>query len=51
MIMKVKCIICDSIVNLDSKSKEAKRLRNHPIHTFMCDDCKERLDKPKSEYK
>ncbi|WP_436878353.1 DUF2197 domain-containing protein [Mammaliicoccus sciuri] len=47
--MKVKCIICDSVVNLDSKSKEAKRLRNHPIRTFMCDDCKARLDKPKSK--
>ena len=34
-------------VFIDENTLEAKRLRNNPIRTFMCDDCKSRLDTPK----
>ncbi|UDI78616.1 DUF2197 domain-containing protein [Staphylococcus taiwanensis] len=44
---EVQCMICDSKVLIDENTVEAKRLRNNPIRTFMCDDCKSRLDKPK----
>ena len=44
---KVTCIICDTEVYIDERTLEAKRLRNDPIHTFMCDECKSRLDTPK----
>lgn len=43
----VKCIICDTTVHIDENTVGAKRLRNNPIRTFMCDDCKSRLDTPK----
>lgn len=41
--MKVKCVICDRIESIPDDSFEAKRLRNRPIHTFMCDKCEERI--------
>jgi len=44
---KVQCIICDTEVFIDQNTLEAKRLRNDPMHTFMCDKCKSRLDTPK----
>ncbi|WP_010631060.1 DUF2197 domain-containing protein [Sporolactobacillus vineae] len=43
--MKVKCVICDKICELDDQSLLAKRLRNRPIHTFMCHECHERISK------
>ncbi|AKS73966.1 hypothetical protein RN70_08655 [Staphylococcus schleiferi] len=44
---KVKCVICDTEVLLDEHTRLAKRLKNNPIKTFMCDECKSRLDTPK----
>ncbi|EJD5693614.1 DUF2197 domain-containing protein [Staphylococcus pseudintermedius] len=44
---KVTCIICDTEVLLDENTRLAKRLKNNPIKTFMCDECKSRLDTPK----
>ncbi|MCI2947340.1 YlaI family protein [Staphylococcus caledonicus] len=44
---EVQCIICDTKVLIDENTVEAKRIRNNPIKTFMCDDCKSRLDTPK----
>lgn len=41
--MKVKCVICDKIENLVDDSFQAKRLRNRPIHTYMCKACEERI--------
>lgn len=41
--MKVKCVICDRIESIPDDLFEAKRLRNRPIHTFMCDKCEERI--------
>lgn len=41
--MRVKCVICDKIDVLDDYAVLAKRLRNRPIHTYMCKDCQERI--------
>jgi uncharacterized protein YlaI len=41
--MKVKCVICDKIETIDDYSIEAKRLRNRPIHTYMCKPCSDRI--------
>ena len=41
--MRVKCVICDSINNLDDDSPLAKKLRNRPIHTYMCEQCHGRI--------
>ncbi|MRX71680.1 DUF2197 domain-containing protein [Bacillus lacus] len=41
--MRVKCVICDSIEKLNDETLLAKRLRNRPIHTFMCETCHDRI--------
>lgn len=41
--MRVKCVICDAINNLDDELPLTKKLRNHPIHTYMCPSCNERI--------
>ena len=41
--MRVKCVICDSIQQLPDDLPLAKKLRNRPIHTYMCDPCNERI--------
>ncbi|HYK71876.1 MAG TPA: YlaI family protein [Pseudoneobacillus sp.] len=41
--MRVKCVICDKVETIENESLVAKRLRNRPIHTFMCKDCEERI--------
>ncbi|MFZ4450290.1 YlaI family protein [Salibacterium aidingense] len=43
--MKVKCVICDTVQDLNDNDPLAKKLRNRPIHTYMCDDCYERIEK------
>lgn len=42
--MKVKCVICDNIEAILDDSPTAKKLRNRPIHTYMCDSCYERIE-------
>jgi uncharacterized protein YlaI len=42
-LLKVKCVICDKIEDIDENSFQAKRLRNRPIHTYMCKECEERI--------
>ncbi|MGM9929866.1 MAG: YlaI family protein [Bacillus sp. (in: firmicutes)] len=42
--MKVQCVICDSIKTIDNESPIAKKLRNRPIHTFMCESCHDRIE-------
>ena len=34
--MRVKCVICDEIGQLPDEAPLAKKLRNRPIHTYMC---------------
>lgn len=41
--MKVQCVLCDCIDEIDDNSVLAKRLRNRPIHTYMCPECHERI--------
>ena len=41
--MRVKCVSCDSLQQLDDDLPQAKKLRNRPINTFMCDVCHERI--------
>ncbi|MBS4172377.1 YlaI family protein [Bacillus sp. FJAT-49736] len=41
--MKVQCILCDKIETIDDDSLIAKRLKNRPIHTYMCDECHDRI--------
>lgn len=41
--MRVKCVICDKIENIKDDSFQAKRLRNRPIYTYMCQDCTDRI--------
>lgn len=43
--MRVKCVICDKIESINDESLIAKRLRNRPIHTYMCEECNERIEK------
>lgn len=41
--MRVKCVICDKIENINNDSFQAKRLRNKPLNTYMCQHCTERI--------
>jgi uncharacterized protein YlaI len=41
--MRVKCVLCDRIDTIDDESLLAKRLRNRPIHTYMCEECYDRI--------
>jgi uncharacterized protein YlaI len=41
--MRVKCVICDKIEKINDESLIAKKLRNRPIHTYMCEECKQRI--------
>ncbi|MFS0874452.1 YlaI family protein [Solibacillus isronensis] len=41
--MRVKCVICDTLHELPNDLPLAKKLRNRPIHTFMCTTCSERI--------
>jgi uncharacterized protein YlaI len=41
--MRVKCILCDKIENIEDFCPLAKKLRNRPIHTYMCNTCSRRI--------
>lgn len=41
--MRVKCVMCDEIGKLPDEAPLAKKLRNRPIHTFMCPGCTDRI--------
>lgn len=41
--MKVQCVICDRLEEIDNDTPLAKKLRNRPIHTFMCQQCHDRI--------
>lgn len=42
--MQVKCVLCDTIEELDDYSLQAKRLRNRRLHMYLCKTCNERID-------
>lgn len=41
--MRVQCVVCDEIEQLADATALAKKLRNRPIHTFMCSACQTRI--------
>ncbi|MFD1929006.1 YlaI family protein [Sporosarcina siberiensis] len=41
--MRVKCVICDETGQLLDEAPLAKKLRNRPIHTYMCPTCENRI--------
>lgn len=41
--MKARCIVCEKIDILDNDSVEARRLKNHPIRTYMCTNCNDKI--------
>lgn len=49
--MRVKCVLCDKIDTIDDHLPLAKRLRNRPIHTYMCKECHERITRRTEEKK
>ncbi|GEK57273.1 hypothetical protein MHA01_01780 [Marinococcus halophilus] len=49
--MRVKCVICDEIHKLDDENPQAKKIRNRPIHTYMCSECHERISNRTNERK
>ncbi len=42
--MRVQCVICDTINQLPDDAPLAKKLRNRPIHTYMCEPCHDRIE-------
>jgi uncharacterized protein YlaI len=42
--MRVKCVLCDKIESIEDETLIAKRLRNRPIHTYMCQPCQQRIE-------
>lgn len=51
-IMKVKCVICDQIENIDDNSFQAKRLRNRRLNMYLCKTCNNRIElKTKARHK
>ncbi|MFB1081246.1 YlaI family protein [Jeotgalibacillus sp. JSM ZJ347] len=42
--MRVKCFLCDKIESIEDFSPLAKKLRNRPIHTYLCDECNMRIE-------
>lgn len=50
--MRVQCVLCDAVHELDDDSLEAKKLKNRPLHTYMCVNCYERItEKTKRHHK
>ncbi|TMW73050.1 YlaI family protein [Alteribacter natronophilus] len=49
--MRVQCVLCNVVEDIEDYSPLAKRLRNRPIHTYMCDSCYDRIEKRTNERK
>ncbi|QOR68417.1 YlaI family protein [Cytobacillus suaedae] len=47
--MRVKCVLCDQINNIEDESSQAKKLRNRPIHTYLCPNCNKRIEERTNE--
>jgi len=47
--MRVKCVICDVVGQLSDDAPLAKKLRNRPIHTYMCIECNDRISTKTAE--
>lgn len=49
--MRVQCVICEVIETIDNELPLAKKVRNRPIHTYMCQTCHDRITKRTEERK
>ncbi|EMR07644.1 hypothetical protein C772_00660 [Bhargavaea cecembensis DSE10] len=47
--MHVRCVMCDREEEIPDDSPEAKRIRNRPIHTYMCRECHDRIAEKTAE--
>lgn len=47
--MRVKCVLCDQIDTINDLKPLAKKLRNRPLHTYMCPTCEERITRKTME--
>lgn len=43
--MRVRCVLCEREEELPNDAPEAKKIRNRPIHTYMCRECHDRISK------
>lgn len=41
--MRLNCVLCNESHDINDQTPIAKRLRNRPIHTYMCPDCYDRI--------
>ncbi len=41
--MKVKCVLCDTVHDIEDNSLKAKRLRNRRITMYLCEECDGRI--------
>lgn len=41
--MLVPCVLCGKKDKIDAHSVTGKRLLNHPLKTYMCTECEERI--------
>lgn len=42
--MKVQCVLCDTVHELEDDSLQAKRLRNRRVYMYLCPECYTRID-------
>lgn len=42
--MKVQCVLCNKTEIKDENTFIVKRLRNHPLSTYMCSTCSTRIE-------
>ncbi|MCP8616078.1 YlaI family protein [Salirhabdus salicampi] len=49
--MRVKCILCDQVDNISATSLLAKQLRKRRVQSYMCTECRERIEKRTEERK
>ncbi|MCF6093552.1 YlaI family protein [Microaerobacter geothermalis] len=42
--MRAQCVLCDKIVHIENESLLAKRLKNHPLLTYLCSPCTEKIN-------
>ncbi|MRG85542.1 YlaI family protein [Salinibacillus xinjiangensis] len=47
--MKAKCILCDQVNDIKGTSLLAKQLRKRRVLSYMCDECRDRIDKKTAE--
>ncbi|MFS0560906.1 YlaI family protein [Terribacillus sp. 179-K 1B1 HS] len=41
--MRVKCVLCDEVEEIDDGSPHAKKLRNRRNTMHLCSDCSDRI--------